>query len=85
MHQIITQILISLDKDIQSKYKRQFLNDDVIKGQCSPKLRDPTWKSNCPLLLSHDLTVISHIIWKAFSMLTGHTQIWLLWLPDLFN
>lgn len=44
----------------------QFPNDDVIRGERSPKLHDPMWGSNCPLLWNRDLT--SHIIWEAALM-----------------
>ncbi len=39
-----------------------------------PNLPGPTWKMNCPLLLNHERTVISHIIlesWVKFHLITA--------------
>ncbi len=37
-----------------------------IKGKkTAPNLPGPMWKSNCPLLLNHERTVINHIILES--------------------
>ncbi len=47
---------------------------DLLKEKSCPNLPGPTWKMNCPLLLNHERTVISHIIlesWVKFHLITA--------------
>ena len=41
------------------------------------------WKSNCPIFLNHELTVINHIFCKAEFNFTSAIKAWTL--PDLQN
>ncbi len=45
---LILNLILNLHKDNASKYRMQFLNDDLLREKSCLNLPGPKWKMNCP-------------------------------------